>query len=356
MRLLRPLPARPGGSRSVDQRVNHCKGATTAMRLGKAPGALLALALATVLGTFAAPGRVPRGEAATYAEAFGPARSPVTTLECGSIASTILSRAVNYCVVLPVDYNASPSVRYPTLYYLHGLFEHERSWSERGGEEILDDLVQTGQVGKFLVALPDGGKTFYVNSADGHDRYEDFFVQEFVPAIDAKYRTEAVPSERAIGGSSMGGYGALHLGMRHPDLFGSVSAQSAALLPKFPDPVPIEGRWSFYARVLTGPFGSPLKAAYFDANNPLTLAEHPELFAKIKLYFDCGDHDRYGFEDGAQRLDQILTAKGFAHEFHLRPGEHGWSYLTQYMKYALLFHWKYFEEARAHNSKAGGAR
>ncbi|HLW80371.1 MAG TPA: alpha/beta hydrolase family protein [Terriglobia bacterium] len=282
--------------------------------------------------------------------------SSATTIQCDSVASAILSRPVNYCICLPADYQASPSVRYPVLYYLHGLFEHERSWGERGGEQILDDLVQTGQVGKFLVVLPDGGKTFYVNSEDGHDRYEDFFVQEFVPAIDAKYRTEAVRGERAIGGSSMGGYGALHIGMRHPDLFGSVSAQSAALLPKFPDPVPTEGRWGFYARVLTGPFGSPLNAAYFDANNPLTLAEHPERFANIKLYFDCGDHDRYGFEDGAQRLDQILTAKGFAHEFHLRPGEHGWSYLTQYMKYALLFHWKCFEEARPQNAKAGGAQ
>lgn len=285
--------------------------------------------------------------------ALRPPKASITTLECDSIASAILSRSVNYCVALPADYNSSPSVRYPTLYYLHGLFEHERSWSDRGGEEILDDLVKSGQVGKFLVVLPDGGKTFYVNSADGKDRYEDFLVQEFVPAIDRKYRTEAVRGERGITGSSMGGYGALHLGMRHPDLFGSASAQSAALIAKFPNPVPTEGRWGFYARVLTGPFGSPLDEAYFDANNPLTLAEHPERFADLKLYFDCGDHDRYGFEEGAQMLDKILTQKGFAHEFHLRAGDHGWSYLTQYMKYALLFHWKCFSEAHPGNSKGG---
>jgi S-formylglutathione hydrolase FrmB len=254
-------------------------------------------------------------------------------------------------VALPPDYTSS-SARYPTLYFLHGLFENEHSWGERGGEEVLDGLVNQGQVGKFLVVLPDGGKTFYINSVDGHERYEDFFIQELVPAIDRTYRTMPGRQARAVSGTSMGGYGALHLGMRHADVFGAASAQSAALLPKFPNPIPTEGRWGFYARILQGPFGSPLNEAYFEANNPLTLAEHPEQFANLKLYFDCGDHDRYGFEEGAQLLDKILTEKGFHHEFALRPGNHGWSYLSQYMRYALLFHWRWFEQARAGPARA----
>ncbi len=266
-----------------------------------------------------------------------------TTFECGSISSSVLGRSVSYCVALPVDYASSSPVRYPTLYFLHGLFENERSWNERGGHQVLDDLLGQGQVGKFLVVLPDGGKTFYINSIDGRDRYEDFFIQELVPAIDRTYRTVADPAARGISGTSMGGYGALHLAMRHSDVFGSASAQSAALLPKFPNPLPREGRWGFYARVLQGAFGSPLNESYWEANSPLTLAEHPERFASLKLYFDCGDHDRYGFEEGAQLLDQILTAKRFPHEFALRPGDHGWIYLNQYMKFSLLFHWRWFE-------------
>ena len=343
----RYLSALPSRSPFINQAVNCFKAIIgTAVLSAKARnGFVLTLALVTTLGISAALCRA-RGGLPAHAEAFRPTAASVTTLDCGAMPSTILSRPVNYCVAVPADYGSSGSPRYPTLYYLHGLFENERSWSERGGEEIFDDLIQSGQLGKFLVVLPDGAKTFYVNSADGRDRYEDFFVQEFVPAIDRKYRTEAVPGERAITGSSMGGYGALHLAMRHPDLFGSASAQSAALIAKFPNPVPTEGRWGFYARVLTGPFGSPLNEAYFDANNPLTLAEHPERFAGLKLYFDCGDHDRYGFEEGAQMLDQILSRKEFPHEFHLRPGDHGWSYLTQYMKYALIFHWKIFAGAR----------
>jgi S-formylglutathione hydrolase FrmB len=97
------------------------------------------------------------------------------------------------------------------------------------------------------------------------------------------------------------------------------------------------------------PFGSPLNEAYFALNNPLTLAGQPEQFANLKLYFDCGDQDRYGFDAGAKQLDEILTSKGFPHQFVLRPGNHGWSYLDQYLHFSLEFHWQVF-------SQAGGAK
>lgn len=274
-----------------------------------------------------------------------------TTIECEAIPSAILGRSVNTCVALPPDYASATNTRYPVLYFLHGLFENETSWSERGGKQILDNLLSDGQVGKFIVVLPDGGRSFYINSMDGHERYEDFFIQELIPAIDKKYRTIADYAMRGISGSSMGGYGALHLAMRHADVFGSASAQSAALLPKFPNPLPTEGRWGFYAKVLQGPFGSPLSESYWEANSPLTLAEHPENFRNLKLYFDCGEQDRYGFNEGAELLDKILTAHGFAHEFHLRPGNHGWSYLTQYMKYSLIFHWQIWFANMARDKK-----
>ncbi|MBI1941726.1 MAG: esterase family protein [Acidobacteria bacterium] len=267
------------------------------------------------------------------------------SLTCEPVESSILRRAVSVCVALPEGYGSTSNDRYPTLYFLHGLFENERSWGERGGQEVFEDLQNQGQLGDFIVILPDGGKTFYVNSLDGHEPYEDFFIRELVPFIDGKYRTLAKPAGRGISGTSMGGYGALHLAMSHPSVFGSASAHSAALLDRIPNPLPTEGRWGFYARVLQGPFGSPLNGEYWEANSPLTLAEHSERFGGLRLYFDCGDRDRYGFEQGAQRLHQKLAAKGFPHDFALRPGDHGWSYLTQYMRYSLLFHWKWFRQA-----------
>jgi S-formylglutathione hydrolase FrmB len=73
----------------------------------------------------------------------------------------------------------------------------------------------------------------------------------------------------------------------------------------------------------------------------------------LKLYFDCGDHDRYGFEEGAQLLHQKLVAKKFPHDFALRPGDHGWSYLAQYLRFSLIFHWRCFEQAERTLTAAG---
>ena len=276
-------------------------------------------------------------------------------VQCDAVPSAILGRPVSVCVALPPSY-ASTQKRYPTLYFLHGLFENERSWSERGGFGILQDLWSQGEAGEFVVVMPDGGKTFYVNAFGGHERYEDFFITELIPWVDRKFRTVASPAARGISGTSMGGFGALHLAMEHPDVFGSVSAHSAALIPQIPDPLPSTGRWGFYAKVLQTPFGSPLNNDYFDRNNPLTLAGHPGRFRQLKLYFDCGESDRYGFEAGAAMLHDKLQAGGFAHEFVMRPGDHGWSYLNQYLKFSILFHSRSFSQPGGKSAAAGGSR
>lgn len=264
-----------------------------------------------------------------------------TQLKCSTISSKILGRAVNYCVDLPADYAASGK-RYPVLYFLHGMFENYRAWDENGGKDVLDGLAAAGKIGPMIVVLPDAGNSFYVNSYDGKDRYEDFFIQELVPFIDKQYRTIPDAQHRGVSGVSMGGYGALHLAMLHSGVFGSVSAQGAALVPKFPHPVPTTGRWGFYARILEHSFGNPLNEAYWDANNPLELAKDPAKFAGLQIYFDCGTDDRYGFEHGAELLDEELNKNDVPHVFALRPGNHGWDYLHKYMKYSLMFHWRVF--------------
>jgi putative tributyrin esterase len=266
------------------------------------------------------------------------------SVQCDWVPSKILDHPVDYCIDLPAGY-ASSSHRYPVLYFLHGLFGNDHRWIDRGGKEIFDRLTADGTIGPFIVVLPNGGETFYINSEDGKDRYEDFFVQELVPYIDHHYRTIASKEARGISGLSMGGYGALHLAMRHPDLFGSVAASSAVLIPELPNPLPTGGRWQFYSRILSHAFGSPLNQAYWEANSPLTLAKDPSKFQGLKIYFDVGDQDRYGFEKGAAILDEILDKENYPHTYALRPGGHGWEFLDQYMPYSLRFQWHLFAKA-----------
>lgn len=277
------------------------------------------------------------------------------TIQCDSVPSKILDHPVDYCIDLPADY-ASSTGRYPVLYFLHGLFGNDHRWIDRGGKEIFDRLTSDGTIGPMIVVLPNGGETFYINSEDGKDRYEDFFIQEFVPFIDHHYRTIDSKDARGISGVSMGGYGALHLAMRHSDVFGSVAATSAVLVGDLPDPLPSEGRWQFYSRILSHAFGSPLNQAYWKENSPLTLAKDPSKFQGLKIYFDVGDQDRYGFDKGAAILDEILSKENYPHTYALRQGGHGWDFLDQYMPYSLRFLWQSLGKAAQASNPSAEAR
>jgi putative tributyrin esterase len=257
--------------------------------------------------------------------------------ECLSLPSRILNHPVAYCVLLPPSYQTEKTRRYPVLYYLHGLGDNQQMFLRAGGMNLVQDLWEQKGIGEFLIVTPDADASFYVNSHDGKERYEDFLLREFLPQIEKRYRTIPGRKSRGIAGISMGGYGALHLAFRHPELFGAVSAESAALIERLPAVTVAEPRQRAARRVLGGTFGSPPDPAFFDRNNPLTLARtfRP---GGLKIDFNCGTEDSYGFDAGAQALDKILTGRGIRHEFHLYPGGHNWTYFAEQMPDSLEFH------------------
>jgi S-formylglutathione hydrolase FrmB len=142
--------------------------------------------------------------------------------------------------MLPPDYDAATAGhsprRYPVLYFLHGLGDNEQTLFKGGGWDLIQDLRQKGQISDFLIVAPEGRRSFYINSADGRVRYSDFFIREFIPYLESHYSIRRERSARAISGFSMGGYGALRFAFAHPELFSSVSAQSAALIAEPPQP------------------------------------------------------------------------------------------------------------------------
>ena len=260
-------------------------------------------------------------------------------VECNALPSKILARSVPYCVVLPASFDADKTKRYPILYALHGLGDNEQFFVHTGLWNVVEDLRDRGELKEFLIATPAGGATFYINSKDGKVRYEDFLLREFLPFIEKRYRVLPGRANRAISGVSMGGYGALHLAFRHPQLFSSVSANSAALIEKLPEF--LNTPQSPRSRVLGRVFGSPPDNAFWNANSPLELARATNL-SGLKIYFDCGDQDDYGFEAGATALDKILTARKIPHEFHLYPGRHDAAYFAAHLPSSVRFHSRLF--------------
>jgi S-formylglutathione hydrolase FrmB len=269
-------------------------------------------------------------------------------IDCNALNSQILKHPVHYCVYLPASYDTGdtkhPAQTYPVLYFLHGLGDNERTLFNSGGWTLLDDLRQKHQIREFLIVAPEGGRTFYINSADGTTRYNDFFLQEFIPLIETKYRIHRGRSGRAVSGISMGGYGALRFAFSHPEMFSAVSAQSAALITDSPQELDTAARSSApLGKVLATVFGSPIEVQHWKNNSPFVLANRNQAaLRRLAIYFNCGKEDNYGFEKGAAALHEQLQKSGVKHEYHSYPGDHSLSYFLAHFTEVMEFHSREF--------------
>jgi S-formylglutathione hydrolase FrmB len=291
--------------------------------------------------------RVGRAAAALFvAMLYVSAASAQERADCRAYRSAVLQTSVGYCVFLPANYStaAAKTQRYPVLYLLHGLGGNQQQMVLSGEWSLLQDLRRDGKVGDFLVVAPDGFASFYINSEDGKTLYGDFFLREFMPFIERTYRVKAERAARGITGFSMGGYGALRIGFAHPELFGSISAHSAALM-RLP-PQGVQTSFGSLASLLGNVFGDPIDRTFWDLNSPFVLAKkNAALLSKTKIYFDCGMQDTYGFDSGATELHQTLDSLKIPHEFHLYPGGHNVAYLVAHREESFEFHWREFETA-----------
>lgn len=275
---------------------------------------------------------------------FAMSASAQSRIDCDALKSHILHDTVHYCVLLPPSYDAAPAKHYPVLYFLHGLGENEQTLFKTGGWNLIEDLRLQRKIGDFLIVTPEAKASFYVNSADGKIRYSDFFMQEFMPYIESKYRIRQERASRAITGISMGGYGALRFAFAYPEKFAAVSAQSAALMTESPQELDAALRAGTPTGKLLGSvFGNPINVAHWKANDPFSLARRNRAqISKLAIYFNCGRDDEYDFEVGAAALDKQLQQEHIKHEFHLYPGNHSAAYFAAHIGEVMEFHSKMF--------------
>jgi S-formylglutathione hydrolase FrmB len=268
-------------------------------------------------------------------------------IDCSTVNSKILQRPVRYCVMLPPSYETDKNKKYPVLYFLHGLGENEQTLLRSGGWGLIEDLRQQHKVGDFLMVAPEGRGSFFINAAGRGDRYSDFLLSEFLPYIESHFRVLRDRRHRGVTGLSMGGYGALRLAFAHSEMFGSVSAQSPALITETPKQINADLHDAGpLARLLGSVFGNPIDPAHWTANNPLDLARKNRIAIKTQaIYFNCGEQDEFGFAEGAGKLHQQLLSEGVRHEFHLYPGGHNAEYFLSHLHETIEFHWKVVADA-----------
>ncbi|MBQ0115142.1 MAG: esterase family protein [Bacteroidales bacterium] len=242
------------------------------------------------------------------------------------VMSARMGRAIKCVVVVPAQYfeTALADAHFPVLYLLHGADGCYSNWSQKADLNTLSTRYST------IIVCPDGQDSWYFDSPrDPKYQFETFISSELVAYIDASYRSFKTPDKRAITGLSMGGHGALFLGFRHPDVFGSCGSMSGGVdITKFPD------RWLIQRSL-----------GKYD-ENPQVWADHAVInqIAKIKkgqhIIIDDGSDDF--FYEVNMNLHKALLDAGVPHDFTIRPGNHSWSYWVNSLDYHMLFFSKAF--------------
>jgi len=239
--------------------------------------------------------------------------------------SASLNRDMQYRVVLPA--NIAPKQKLPVLYLLHGGGGGFHDWSN------YSDVARYAERGLVLV-MPEGNSSYYTNSASRpQDRYEDYIIHDLVADVEQRLPAASDRTQRAIAGVSMGGFGAVALALKHPELFVFAGGMSSALdVPSRPFSIKRVSQYRQHSSIF-GPWGSQSRSA----SDPFVLARSADPAQAPYLFLTCGDQE--GLLATNKKFAALLQQRHFAYEFHTTRGGHDWNQwdrnLADLMKSAL---------------------
>jgi putative tributyrin esterase len=225
--------------------------------------------------------------------------------------STALNRDMLYRAIIPA--NISVNQKLPVLYLLHGGGGGFRDWSN------YSDVAGYAERGLMLI-MPEANSSYYTNSADRpQDRYEDYIVQDLISDVEQRLPAARGRTHRAIAGISMGGFGAVVLALKHPDLFVFAGGLSSALdVPSRPFSIKRIGQYRQHSSIF-GTWGSQNRRA----SDPFVLVRSVDPAQAPYLFLTCGDQE--GLLPANRRFASMLQAKHFRYEFHTVSGGHDWN-------------------------------
>jgi S-formylglutathione hydrolase FrmB len=230
------------------------------------------------------------------------------------------------------------------VYFLHDGYGSERTLPARGVTAELAARMADGRLPEFLVVAPFGRGTWFSDSHDGRVRYEQFLVRELRREIESRYRVIAGRGGRGVTGISMGGYAAVKLGLKHPDLYGAVSSLSGPLIPIGWEE--LERYGSKTRRMLTRVFGDSPQDNSLAENDVWEISRSP-LSDPPAVHLRGGTEDLYGLGAVATQFGAWLADHGVPATVVVEPGEHRWSY----WKHALLHVFEWHARQFAYDSK-----
>jgi len=240
-----------------------------------------------------------------------PRLTPAVKMVDVTFHSHALNRDMPYRAILPMSIAANQKL--PVVYLLHGGGGGFHDWSN------YSDVAGYAERGLVLV-MPEGNNSYYTNSADRpQDRYEDYIVHDLIGDVEQRLPAAAGREHRAIAGVSMGGFGAVVLALKHPDLFVFAGGLSSALdVPSRPFSIKRIGQYREHSSIF-GPWGSQSRRA----SDPFVLVGSADPAQTPHLFLTCGDQE--GLLPTNRRFAAMLQARHFNYEFHTVAGGHDWN-------------------------------
>lgn len=246
-----------------------------------------------------------------------PRLTPAVRMQDVTFYSNSLKRNMPYRVVLPAK--LARDEKLPAIYLLHGGGGGFHDWTN------YSDVARFAEHG-FILVMPEGSSSYYVNSAEHpEDRYEDYITDDLIKDVETRFPAISSRQSRAIAGVSMGGYGAVTLAMKHPELFAFAAGLSPAVdVPSRPFSIKRIGQWRHHSSIF-GPWGS--KARH--DNNPFVLTRTADPLQVPYLFLTCGEQE--GLLPSNRQFAALLKQRHFRYEFYTTPGGHNWNQWNQWL-------------------------
>lgn len=240
-----------------------------------------------------------------------PRLTPKVTVRDVTFRSAALNRDMPYRVILPA--NLPSEKKLPVIYLLHGGGGGFRDWSN------YSDVARFAESGLLLV-MPEGASSYYTNAVDPpKDRYEDYIAQDLIPDVENRFPAARGRANRSVIGVSMGGFGAVKIALRHPDLFAFVGGLSSAIdVPRRAFTIRRLQQSRHYDAIF-GPAGSQTRRD----NDPFVLIRTADPGAAPYFFLTCGEQE--GLLPANREFAALLGERHFKYEFHTVRGGHNWN-------------------------------
>ena len=260
----------------------------------------------------------------------------------------VAAGSVDYAVLLPDGFSPDGE-RLPLVLMLHGAGA-DREQLARFAPQIRE-MWAADELPRLVVATPSVATgSIYMDSFDGRDRWETFVMNEFLPHLREEYRISGDRKATMVTGISMGGFGSLRLGFKHPETFGGVAAMEPGAWPGLTwDEIPDRNKIRSPERIAEL-FGDPFDHERFQRENPASIVQSaPSRLEDSAIYLEVGDEDGFGFMEGVDFMHRLLWRHRIRHEYRLvRWADHIGSTLMERSRDRFRFLARYLDQPANH--------